>query len=311
VTEAVAVARSTPKERIVIAGGSGLIGRYLTRALRSAGYSVTILSRAVVSTDDATVERVRWTPEATGDWCNYLNGATAVINLCGASIAGPRWTGLRKTELLESRRLPTLALVRAIAGLDLPPLHFIQASGVGYVGLGEAALDETAPPGDDFLAQLAVAWEDALADLTIPAARLRFGVVLAADGGALPQMVLPFKWFVGGPMGTGRQWLSWVHIDDAVAAILHTLNHRLQGPIHVTAPTPVRNVEFARTVGEVLSRPALFRLPRAVMELLLGEQATLVCDGQRALPSRLMASGFTFRFPVLANALQNILRPAR
>lgn len=236
-----------------------------------------------------------------------LSGARAVVNLCGESIAGPRWTDARKRELTESRTQPTETLVATVAELDVPPAVFIQASGVGYAGTGEAAVDESTPAGQDFLAQLAVAWEKPVEKLSIRSVILRFGVVLDVSGGALPQMLLPFRLFAGGPIGSGKQWLSWVHLDDAVGAIRFAIDGDISGPVHVTAPEPARNASFARTVGRLMKRPALLPVPRFVMTAALGEQATLVCDGQQALPARLLAAGYEFRFPTLDSALKDLL----
>lgn len=297
------------RPRVVIAGGSGFIGGHLTRALIRREFAVTLLTRQARHASSAGVEFVQWDANSAGQWSRCLEGAHAVINLSGERIAGPRWTDSRKQRLLDSRIRPAMALVGAIRQSRNPPAQLIQASGVGYVGTGEQVADETTRPGSDYLAALAVAWEAAVADATIRCTIVRFGVVLAADGGALPQMLLPFRAFGGGPIGDGRQWLSWVHIDDAVGAVLHALDRRMDGVVHVTAPSPVRNAEFARTAANVLARPSWLGIPRVVFELALGEQATLVCDGQRAMPKQLLDSGYSFAYPILAGALTNLLRP--
>lgn len=296
------------RPRVVIAGGSGFIGRYLTRALVRRNFCVTLLTRGARPSSSAEVEFVQWDGRRAGDWSRCLSGAHAVINLCGERIAGPRWTERRKLRLRDSRIQPAAALVQAIRQLRNPPAQLIQASGVGYVGTGEHVADETTRPGSDYLAQLAVAWEAAVEGVAVPYTIARFGVVLATDGGALPQMLLPFRLFGGGPIGDGQQWLSWVHIDDAVGAVLHAMDRRLEGVLHVTTPNPVRNAEFAQTAGDVLARPSWLRIPRIAFELALGEQATLVCDGQRAMPKRLLESGYAFTYPELASALASLLR---
>ncbi|NJN51911.1 MAG: TIGR01777 family protein [Gammaproteobacteria bacterium] len=293
--------------RVVIAGGSGFLGRHIATALRAASFDVTVLTRGPQTTADDGSRRVNWNPLSVGAWASHLEGAAAVINLCGESIAGPRWTQRRKAVLLESREVPTRTLIDSINRCQRPPATLLQASGVGYVGTGDAELDETASVGRDFLAELAWAWERPLTELTIPSATLRFGVVLGRDGGALPPMVRPFRWFAGGPIASGEQWLSWIHIDDVTGAVQHVLDHAMTGPIHVTSPTPVRNQEFAQALGKVLRRPSCARLPRAALELLLGEQATLICDGQRALPRRLLTAGYRFRHPTLEHALRDLL----
>jgi uncharacterized protein len=290
---------------IVIAGGTGFIGQALVRALAAHGEEVIVLTRAT----RASVRGARcvtWTPGLPGPWTECLGGARAVVNLCGETLAGRRWSDARKRVLLESRTRPAAALASVLRPLGRDAPKLLQASGVGYFGTGDAPVDETAPAGDDFLARLAVAWEAALAPAPPRTAVLRFGVVLG-PGGALPRMVLPFRLFAGGPIHDGRQWLSWIHFDDAVAAIRFALDRDLDGPVNVTAPEAVRNAEFARIAGATLRRPAWFRTPRWALELLLGEQATLVCDGQRARPARLLAAGFNHAFPDLQSALENLL----
>jgi uncharacterized protein (TIGR01777 family) len=292
---------------IVIAGGSGFIGRRLAAQLTASGHDVTILTR-YRATDVGNVRFVTWSPDTAGDWAAELEGAAALVNLCGESIGAGRWTESRKQALRNSRVLATTTLVNATLACATPPGIFLQASGVGFYGTGDDALTESSPPGDDFLATLAVAWEAPLEALTTPAAILRFGVVLGRRGGALAQMLLPFRFFVGGPIASGNQWLSWIHLEDAVAAIQHLLDFRAAGIFNVTTPNPVRNHEFASAAGQALGRPTVFPVPRLVLKMLLGEQATLVCDGQRALPRALEARGFTFAYPTISAALENLTR---
>ena len=301
--------KGADRRRIVVAGGTGFIGQRLCQTLVADGFEVVVLTRGQRRQGSGDIQFLTWEPGAPASETlnDALSGARAVVNLCGESIAGPRWTDDRKRELINSRTQPTETLVAAIAELDTPPDVFVQASGVGYAGTGEAAVDETTPPGQDFLARLAVAWEKPGADLTIRSAILRFGVVLDMSGGALPQMLLPFRLFAGGPIGSGKQWLSWVHIEDAVNAIRFAIDNDIAGPVHVTAPHPVRNANFAHTVGKVMRRPALLTVPRFVMTAALGEQATLVCDGQQAIPARLLEAGYDFRFPTLDSALRDLL----
>lgn len=298
--------------KVVIAGGSGFIGTPLAVELSTAGYDVVVLSRSpagVPGSGNGPVRTVRWTPDQPGAWQQALSGARAVINLCGAGIGDRRWTARRKRELIDSRVVPSRALVAACRALPQPPEVFLQASGVGYYGshpAGDHTAAEDDPPGDDFLARLAVAWEAPLEDAPARTVALRFGVVLARRGGALPRMLLPFHLFAGGPVAGGRQWLSWIHIADAIAAVRFALERPLVGAVNVTAPEPVRNAEFAATAGAALGRPAVLPLPRFVLQAALGEQATLVCDGQRALPARLEKAGFAFRFRGLRAALTDL-----
>ncbi len=299
------------QRRAVIAGGRGLIGRHLAHGLRSAGFDVTVLTRRPVE-PGRRVDGIRmhtWNPHTLTGWTDRLDGADVVVNLCGESIAGPRWTTARKAKLLASRVVPTQALVRASDRCRQPPAMFLQASGVGFVGIGDDDADETSAPGSDYLAQLAQAWESCVSELGAACAILRFGVVLAPDGGAFPQMAIPFRMFCGGPIATGQQWLSWVHIDDVVGAALHVVATGMSGPIHVTAPEPVRNADFANVLAKALGRPCRVRLPRAAMELLIGEQATLLCDGQRALPRRLQETGYEYHYPTISRAVQSLIEP--
>lgn len=292
--------------RVVVAGGTGFIGRHLVPALHAAGYEVVVLSRRDhADTDHARY--LRWDPNEPGDWRHALAGADAVVNLCGASIGAGRWTDSRKRVLAESRTVPSRALVAASNSLDTPPAAILQASGVNYYGTGEAERGEDDPPGSDFLARLATAWEAPLDDTDIRTVSLRFGAVLARDEGALPQMLLPFRLFVGGPVAGGRQWLSWIHVHDAVNAILFLIDSPLVDAVNVTAPNPARNRDFARAAGRVLNRPAVLPLPGFVLRTALGEQATLVCDGVHALPAKLLRAGFPFDFPDVESALMNLL----
>ena len=294
--------------RVVVAGGSGFIGRHLVPALSRIGHDVVVLSRNE-HRDTDQARYLRWNPAEpeAGDWQQSLVGAHAVVNLCGASIGEGRWTERRKRTLMESRTVPSRALVTACNGLEHPPAAILQASGVNYYGTGDEERAEQDPPGRDFLARLATDWEAPLADTGIRTVSMRFGAVLDADEGALPQMLLPFRMFVGGPVAGGRQWLSWIHIQDAVNAILFLMDSPLVDAVNVTAPNPVRNRDFARAAGRALNRPALLPLPGFVLRAALGEQATLVCDGVNALPAKLMRARFEFRFPDIESALADLV----
>jgi uncharacterized protein (TIGR01777 family) len=296
-------------EHIVIAGGSGFIGRRLAAELAAADTPVTILSRRSIA-DVGRVSFVQWTPDAPGTWTQALEGAAAVINLCGESIAGPRWSTARKQQLLDSRVVPTRTLVTACTACRTPPRQFLQASGVGYYGIGEKERNESSGAGQDFLAALATAWEAPVRKLNAPHSILRFGVILGKRGGALPRMLMPFRAFTGGPIGSGQQWLSWIHLDDAVAAIRHLLSNSgdTAGIYNICAPNPVRNHEFADAAASRLRRPNWLPVPKTLLKLMLGEQATLVCDGQRAVPAALLREGFRFRYPTIAQALEDLIR---
>jgi len=303
--------------RVVITGGTGLIGRALAEDLVSDGHEVIVLSR-----DPA---RARGLPQGTlvlpwdgrtvGGWAEALAGADAAVNLAGENIGSGRWTAERKRRIRGSRVGAGLAIVQAIRSASDRPRVLVQASATGYYGprskVPDEVVDEDTPPGSDFLAEVCLEWEAstrAAEDLGVRRAVLRTGVVLARGGGALPRMVLPFRFFAGGPLGSGRQWLPWIHLSDEVAAIRFLIdNESASGAFNLTAPEPVTSTEFARTLGRVLGRSAAFRVPAAVLRLAFGEMATVLLDGQRAVPSRLGELGFRFRYPELDSALRDVL----
>ncbi len=294
--------------KVVIAGGSGFLGRYLAGLLRKEGYEVVSLSRTRSDVTQTGVRYVRWDPTATSDWVGALEHADAVVNLCGESVSGKRWTDARKTELLQSRITPSETLVRAINSMADPPSVYLQASGIGYYGTGEKAISESASPGNDFLANLAARWEAPVSGLDIRSVLLRIGVVLHAREGALSQMLLPFRMFMGGPIASGRQWFSWIHIVDAIRAIHFLIDQTdVTGPVNITAPEPVRNSTFATLAGAALNRPTFMPTPKFVLASFLGEQAILATEGQRVHPEILTKKGFDFRFPQLDKTLENLL----
>lgn len=292
--------------RIVIAGGSGLLGRALTVRLQHDGDTVVVLTRRPRRAFD-----VAWNPDApSGPWAETIGTADAVINLAGESINGGRWTKARKAALFDSRVRSTRAIARAIQAAGQKPLAFLSGSAIGIYGpRGEEPVTEETPPGSDFLSRLAVEWERealAVAGLT-RVVLLRTGVVLARDGGALPQMALPFRFFAGGPIGSGRQGISWIHIDDWVSMVRWALDRSsVSGPLNVTAPEPVSNAEFARTLGRVLDRPAFMRVPAFAVRLALGEMADVVVNGQHVMPAKALSLGFRFRHAQLEETLRAI-----
>jgi uncharacterized protein len=295
--------------KIIVAGGTGLLGTALVGALQDDRHDVVVLTR-----HPSRDHEVRWSPtDDAGSWTSVLTGAHAVINLAGASIAGGRWTKARKTAIHESRMQATGALVRAVKAERQPPPIVISSSAVGYYGSrGDEPTTETTAPGSDFLAHVCREWE-ALANQLAETSRvvlLRSGVVLARNGGALPQLALPFKLFAGGPAGTGRQFMSWIHLHDWVAMVKWALaTQDVAGPLNVTAPGPVTNDEFSRTLGRVLGRPSWLKAPSFALRLVLGEMAdALVLGGQRVLPEVAQQGGFVFRYPALEPALREIYR---
>jgi len=293
--------------KIIVAGGTGLLGTALVGALQDDRHMVVVLTRRPTRDNE-----VRWSPQyAEGLWTSALDNAHAVINLAGASIAGGRWTTARKAAIRDSRIQATGALVKAIAASGQPPPIFISSSAVGYYGSrGDEPVTETTAPGSDFLAHVCRDWEAAASQLS-PAARvvlLRSGVVLARHGGALPQMALPFKLFAGGPAGSGRQFMSWIHLHDWVATVKWALaSQDIAGPLNVTAPEPVTNEDFSRSLGRVLGRPAWLKAPSFALRLMLGEMAdALILGGQRVLPAVAQQHGFAFQYPTLESALRQI-----
>jgi hypothetical protein len=288
---------------LTIAGGTGLLGAALARALRAAGHAVSILTRTPRTPHD-----VAWDPDAPGgDWRTVVAGADAVVNLAGESIAGRRWTAARKQAILDSRLRATRALASAIAESTQPPV-FVSGSAVGIYGpRGDEPITEDAAPGSDFLAEVCIAWEreaNAVA-ATTRVVLLRTGVVLAREGGALPQMALPFTFFAGGPIGSGRQYVPWIHIDDWVAMTMWAARSKaVSGPLNVTAPNPVRNRELANALGHALHRPSIMPAPVTAIRVALGEMADAVVNGQRVLPAKAQALGFEFRYPTIDAALR-------
>ena len=303
--------------RVVIAGGSGLIGRALAARLVGNGAEVVVLTRRAGEAELAPgVSAVEW---GGGDerWIPALEGAQAVVNLAGANLAKGRWTKRRKAELGSSRLEPTRALVAAIAQLDVRrrPRVLAQGSAVGYYGASDdRELDEASPPGSGFLPDLCVEWERASAPVEALGVRrllLRTGIVLAREGGALKKMLPPFRLGIAGRLGSGRQWVSWIAIADQVGAIVHLLSDpSIEGPFDLTAPRPVRNAELTRALARAVRRPAIVPVPGIALRLLFGELAESLLTGQRVLPRRLLASGYRFESPELDGALAALLGQA-
>ena len=292
----------------MVSGGSGFLGRALERVLTRDGHRVTALTRR------ARPERPRdvvWTPNGeAGPWAEALSGVDAVVNLAGEGMADQRWSAARKAALLDSRLQATTSLVQAVRRVANGPRVFVSASGVGYYGPhADERLTEDAPAGTDFVATMAAAWEAAAAPAG-GAGRLvllRTGLVLGAEG-ALAKMRLPFRLGVGGRLGSGRQWMPWIHVDDwaALTARLITDTHA-HGPFNLTAPEPVTNADFTRALGRALHRPTLFAVPGIALKLALGEMAELLLTGQRAVPAKAQALGYQFRYAQLDPALASLV----
>ena len=312
--------------KAVIAGGTGFLGRALASRLALARYDVTVLTRTeVIGRPADRLRYVEWKPDGTipitgraagggrsrvGDWTNEIADADVIVNLAGAGLADQRWTDQRRAVLRSSRLDSTSSLVTAIRQSGSVPPIFIQASAIGYYGTpGDTLLDETSPAGSDFLAALCVEWEAAAASVADLGSRLiyaRTGVALASDGGALPKLALPFRAFVGGPLGSGRQVISWVHRDDWLSMIQWAIETAdVSGPINITAPKPVTNGEFARALGRALHRPSWLTTPGFVVRAAAGPVADIaVLAGQRVLPKKALGLKFGFRYPDVDKALK-------
>jgi len=297
--------------KIVIAGGTGLIGRALTWHFLAAGDEVWVLTRGGRASAVQGARTVLWDGTTLGGWRETLDGADVVVNLCGAGIADARWTAARKTELEQSRIVPGRMLAQALCAATVPAALFVQASGVAYYGTApDDTFDESNRAGRDFLAELAMAWEASSAEVPPVTRRVvtRFGAVLAKEGGALPRLAGPFRWGIGGPFGDGAQWFPWIHVEDLVAAVEHlAFESDVAGPVNVVAPEPARNRDVAAALGKVLRRPARMRVPRAVLSVLLGEMSSLLLEGQCVRPRVLEDSGFIFNFPGVELALHDLL----
>lgn len=299
--------------RVFLTGGTGFIGTHVVRALLARGDECVVVSRSERDPwRDPRVRLVRGDPTAAGDWQRDVAGADAVINLAGAPIVEPpkRWTAARKFLLRESRVQTTRQVVAAIRTASPTPAALLSSSAIGFYGSdGDRPLDESAPAGDDFLARLAREWEAAAEDArdVTRVALLRTGNVLGTGGGALAPMLPIFKAGLGGPWGDGTQWWSWIHIADQVGLMLFALDRGLSGPVNLTAPHPVTVNEFARTLGTVLQRPTVFRVPAPLLKLALGEAAAALLNLPRVIPKRAQDAGYAFRFPTLEGALRDLL----
>jgi uncharacterized protein len=298
--------------QVFMTGGTGFVGAYLSRELVQAGHTITILSRRAqppVPAPDG-ISFLTGDPTQAGPWMAAVPEHDWIINLAGASIF-TRWSEAHKKEIFASRVLTTRNLVTALAAGDRRQL-FCSTSAVGYYGpRGEEVLTEDSPPDAGFLGEVAKNWEaEAMKaqDLGVRVVVTRFGIVLGKDGGALGQMVPMFKKFLGGPIGSGRQWFSWIHQQDHARAFHFIQSHpEISGPVNLTAPHPVRNRDLTRALGRVLHRPALMAAPEFMLRLMLGEFADTLLTGQMVLPKRLLDAGFKFNFPTIEAALTDLL----
>ncbi|HET7218846.1 MAG TPA: TIGR01777 family oxidoreductase [Vicinamibacterales bacterium] len=306
--------------KIVIAGGTGFLGAPLAEMYAEDGNEVHVLTRSLADgetrhdpgTGMPGITRVGWNADGTaGAWAAVVEGADAVINLSGASLAAVRWNAQSKARFRDSRVLATRSLAAAIAAATSPPNVLISGSAVGYYGPTQnQPLTERDPPGSDFLARLCVEWEQEAAKAARPGTRvvlLRTGVVLERSGGALPEMMKPFRFFVGGPLGSGQQYLSWIHRLDWIEIVRWIVTTAsVAGPVNATAPHPVTNREFARALGRAMRRPSLLPVPGFALKLVLGEFADSLLTGQRVIPARAQQAGYHFRYPDLQQAFRGL-----
>jgi len=303
--------------RVIVAGGTGFIGKALCRSLAGAGMDVTVLSRGGPegrAAGDDRVRTVRWDARTPEGWEESLERADAVVNLVGENIGGGRWNREHKERILASRVQAARAIVRAITQAQNKPKVMIQGSAVGYYGdRGDECLDETSDSGSGFLPGVVRQVEEAAEEVRSLGVRLvlaRTGVVLGRHAGMLPRLMRPFRFFVGGPPGSGKQWVSWVHIDDEVGALRFLLERAdLSGLFNLTAPGAVRMGEFCRALGEIMGRPSRLRTPAFLLRLLFGREMAdeILLGGARVEPKRLVDAGYSFAFPQVGDALRNLL----
>jgi uncharacterized protein (TIGR01777 family) len=304
--------------KVAITGATGFVGKRLVEQLHKDGHRVLVLTRNTTSAQKifpsgtfSNVEIVAYTPTISGAWQDAIAGCDGVVNLAGEPIAEERWTPEQKQKILNSRQLGTQKIVEAIAKASPQPTVLVNASAIGYYGTSETAtFDENSSSGNDFLAQVCQAWEAEAQKVKTAGVRLvvlRFGIILG-KGGALGKMITPFQLFAGGPIGSGRQWFSWIHVDDVVNLILQSLTRpEISGVYNATAPHPVRMADFCHTLGQVMHRPSWLPVPGFALEALLGDGAMVVLEGQQVIPKRTLEAGFEYAYPQLPSALTQII----
>lgn len=294
--------------KVLITGGTGFIGSPLAKELRDAGHDVIITTRRKSDSKDT----ITWNPPNLIPQ-DLISEIDAVINLAGEAIASKRWTEERKKLILTSRIDTTHALVKSIEKSDKKPKVLISASAVGYYGPhDEEPVNEYTSPSLGYLGSVCLQWEaeaQKAEDFGLRVVRIRIGGVLAADGGLLAQMIGPFKFFAGGPIGDGKQWFSWIHLDDVIGIIKYAIENELvAGPVNATAPNQVTNREFSKALGKALNRPAILTLPAFAVKLALGELASVILTGQRVVPQKILEAGYEFKYPDIDEALKAIFK---
>ncbi len=304
--------------KIAISGATGFVGSRLVAKLHAEGHRILVLTRNTTFAQKVfppqafpNLEIIAYTPIVSGAWQDTIAGCDGVVNLAGEPIAEGRWTPERKQEILNTRKLGTQKIVEAIAKSQPQPSVLINTSAIGYYGTSEtASFDEDSANGKDFLAQVCQEWEAEarkVKDTNVRLVILRFGIILG-NGGALGKMITPFKLFAGGPIGTGQQWFSWIHLDDIVSLIIQALTKStMEGVYNGTAPQPVSMNDLSTTMGKVMNRPSWLPVPGFAIEAILGDGAKVVLEGQQVLPKRTLESGFEYQYPSLQSALTQIL----
>ncbi|MDH6060704.1 TIGR01777 family oxidoreductase [Chrysosporum bergii ANA360D] len=304
--------------KVAITGATGFVGSRLVERLHKENNQILVLTRNTSLAKKVFppgafphIEIVAYTPTESGSWQDVIAHCDGVVNLAGEPIAKDRWTSVEKQKIFNSRQLGTQKIVEAIGKANPKPSVLVNASAIGYYGTSEiATFDETSSSGNDFLAQVCQAWEAEAQKVKNAGVRLvilRLGIVLG-NGGALGKMITPFQLFAGGPLGSGRQWLSWIHLDDLVTLILQALTKpEMEGVYNATAPHPVRMAEFTQTLGQVMRRPSWLPVPGFALEALLGEGAMIVLEGQQVIPKGTLKTGFEYQYPNLLPALAQII----
>jgi uncharacterized protein (TIGR01777 family) len=302
-------------KKIIITGATGLIGRKLSQKLFEAGHQIIVFSRNASSAKNILkkdYDYIDWDYRKSDKWIESISTADAIVHLAGINLFAKRWNKKFKEEILASRKETTKALVDAVKLSQAKPEVFVSASGVGYYGdCGDKLLDENSPAGNDFLAEVCKLWEAEAAEVGQAGVRtvsVRTGIVLSKEDGALKRMLLPFKLFVGGPLGNGKQWFPWIHIDDIVGIYFHSIeNQNLNGAVNAASPNICTMKEFAETLGKVLHRPSLFPVPELALKIAIGEAGKVVLMSQRVKVNKLSESGYKFKFENLEEALRNLL----
>lgn len=302
-------------KRVIITGGSGLIGQALAADLLKDDFEVIVLSRNAQRQGANLPSGMRfeqWDGTSAQGWGHLVEQGAAIVNLAGENIGERRWTEARKQAIIESRLRAGKAVSEAVAKARNKPDVVIQASAIGYYGSRtDEILTEKSPPTDDFMSRICQQWEPATAPVEQAGVRrvvVRSGVVLSRQGGAFPRMIMPFNFFAGGPLGSGKQWISWIHVRDEVAGLRFLMdNPNASGVYNLSSPYPLKNVDFERAVGRVMRRPAIIPTPAFAIRLLFGEMAITVLEGQRVAPERLEKEGFVFNYPRIEEALRDLL----